>query len=310
MRVAIIGGTGFVGSYLVDALIKAGHEPSLLVRPGSESKVLHGDQCRLVAGSLSDQKSIKEIVAQCDAVIYNAGILRENPRQGISFEKIQYRGVVDVVDAAVKAGVKRFLLMSANGISPPKTPYQDTKCRAEEYVKRSDLAYTIFRPSVIFGDPRGNMEIATQLYEDMIRVPIPAVGFHTGLRPSTGAVMMSPVHVQDVADAFVRSLDNTSAFGQMYVLGGPQEISWTGMLERIAKAVGKKKIILPMPISIMQVAATLFDWIPAFPVTRDQLTMLAAGNTASDQILRPLIDREPIPFDAETLAYLHGRQRV
>ncbi len=304
MRVAIIGGTGFVGSYLVDALVEAGHEPSLLVRPGSESKVLHADQCRLIAGSLSDQKSIEETVAQCDAVIYNAGILREYPRQGISFENIQYRGVVDVVDAAVKAGVKRFLLMSANGISPPKTPYQDTKCRAEDYVKQSGLTYTIFRPSVIFGDPRGNMEIATQLYEDMIRVPIPAVGFHTGLRPSTGAVMMSPVHVQDVADAFIRSLDNTSAFGKMYELGGPQEISWTGMLERIAKAVGKKKIILPMPISIMQVAATLFDWIPAFPVTRDQLTMLAAGNTAPDQTLRPLIDREPIPFDSEALAYL------
>ncbi len=304
MRVAIIGGTGFVGSYLIDALIEAGHEPSLLVRPGSESKVLHADQCRLIAGSLSDQKSIEETVAQCDAVIYNAGILREYPRQGISFENIQYRGVVDVVDAAVKAGVKRFLLMSANGISPPKTPYQDTKCRAEDYVKQSGLTYTIFRPSVIFGDPRGNMEIATQLYEDMIRVPIPAVGFHTGLRPSTGAVMMSPVHVQDVADAFIRSLDNTSAFGKMYELGGPQEISWTGMLERIAKAVGKKKIILPMPISIMQVAATLFDWIPAFPVTRDQLTMLAAGNTAPDQTLRPLIDREPIPFDSEALAYL------
>ena len=304
MRVAVIGGTGFVGGYLVDALIEAGHEPSLLVRPGSASKMLHADRCRLVAGSLSDQQSIEESVAQCDAVIYNAGILREDPSQGVSFESVQYRGVVDVVDAAVKAGVKRFLLMSANGISPPRTPYQDTKCRAEDYVTQSGLTYTIFRPSVIFGDPRGNMEIATQLYEDMIRVPIPAVGFHTGLRPSTGAVMMSPVHVQDVADAFVRCLDNTSAFGQMYALGGPQAISWSGMLERIAKAVGKKKIILPMPISIMQIAAALFDWIPAFPVTRDQLTMLAAGNTAPDKILRTLIDREPIPFDAETLAYL------
>ena len=87
-------------------------------------------------------------------------------------------------------------------------------------------------------------------------------------------------------------------------LVGPQEISWTGMLERIAKAVGKKKIILPMPISIMQITAALFDWIPAFPVTRDQLTMLAAGNTAPDQALRALIDREPIPFDSVALAYL------
>ncbi len=304
MRVAVIGGTGFVGGYLVDALIEAGHEPSLLVRRGSASKILHADRCRLVAGSLSDQQSIEESVAQCDAVIYNAGILRENPRQGVTFENIQYRGVVDVIDAAVKAGVQRFLLMSANGIRPPQTPYQDTKCRAEEYVKKSGLTYTIFQPSVIFGDPGGKMEIATQLYQDMIRIPLPAVGFHSGLRPSTGAVMMSPVHVQDVADAFVQSIDNPSASNKEFVLGGPQNVSWTSMLQRIASAVNKRKIILPMPISLMKLAAAMLDWIPAFPVSGDQLTMLAAGNTASDVDLRALINRDPLAFSPETLEYL------
>lgn len=307
MRVAIIGGTGFVGAYLVEALIEAGHEPSLLVRPGSESKISHADKCRLIAGSLSDQKSIKETVDLCDAVIYNAGILRENPSQGVTFENIQYRGVVDVVDAAVKAGVQRFLLMSANGIRPPQTPYQDTKCRAEEYVKKSGLSYTIFRPSVIFGDPRGNMEIATQLYQEMIRIPLPAVGFHTGLRPSAGAVMMSPVHVQDVADAFVQSIESASASNKEFVLGGPQDVSWTSMLERIASAVNKRKIILPMPISLMKLAAAMLDWIPAFPVSGDQLTMLAAGNTASDVDLRALINRDPLPFSPQSLSYLQQK---
>ena len=221
MRVAVIGGTGFVGGYLVDALIEAGHIPSLLVRPGSESKVSRANECKLIAGSLSDQQSIKETINQCDAVIYNAGILREVSHDGATFENIHYRGVVSVVDTAVEAGVKRFLLMSANGIHPPKTPYQETKCRAEEYVKQSSLAYTIFRPSVIFGDPRGNMEIATQLYEDMIRKPVPAIGFHKGLNPSTGAIMMSPVFVQDVAAAFVRSLGDPDTFNREYALGGP-----------------------------------------------------------------------------------------
>jgi uncharacterized protein YbjT (DUF2867 family) len=304
MRVAIFGGTGFVGAYLVDALIEAGHTPSLLVRSGSESKITRTDQCRLISGSLSDQKSIAETVDECDAVIYNVGILRENPGQDATFENAHYRGVVNVIDAVSKAGVKRFILMSANGIHPPRTPYQATKCRAEEYVKQSDLAYTIFRPSVIFGEPRAKMEIATQLYHEMIRPPIPAIGFHTGLKPSTGAIMMSPVYVQDVADAFVNSLDNPATFSNEYALGGPQEISWSGMLECIAKTVGKKKIILPMPISFMKMAAALLDWIPAFPVTRDQLAMLAQGNTASDEALRTLIDRDPVPFIPETLAYL------
>ena len=304
MHVAIIGGTGFVGCYLVDSLIAYGHKPRLLVRRGSESKVLRAHECEVISGSLSDRKSIEETVAQCNVVIYNAGILRENTRQGMTFEGIQYRGVVDVVDAAVQVGVERFLLMSANGIHPPKTPYQHTKLQAEEYVKRSDLIHTIFRPSLIFGDPRGRMEIATQLCNDMIRKPFPAIGFHTGLKPSTGAVMMSPVYVQDIADAFVRSLNNPATHDKEYVLGGPQELSWTAMLQIIAKTVGRNKLILPMPIPLMKTAAALLDWIPAFPVTRDQLTMLADGNTAPDEDLRLLINRDPVPFDADTLAYL------
>ena len=59
-----------------------------------------------------------------------------------------------------------------------------------------------------------------------------------------------------------------------------------------------------MPISVMKIAAAFLDWIPAFPVTRDQLTMLADGNVAPDHTLRQLIDREPTPFNSETLAYL------
>lgn len=304
MRVALIGGTGFVGGYLIDALLAAGHQPRLLVRPGSESKVSHSARCELVAGSLSDDASIKKTVKDCDALIYNAGILREIPRQGATFEEIHYRGVVTSVDAAVGAAVPRVILMSANGIYPPQTPYQDSKCRAEEYLQQSGLDYTIFQPSVIFGDPRGKMEIATQLYQDMVSPPIPAVGFHTGIRPSAGAVMMSPVHVTDVVDAFVRCIDNPAAANKTYVLGGPEEVSWTTMLQRVAAAVNKQKIIVPMPIGLMQMAAALLDWIPAFPVTGDQLTMLAAGNTASDAELRTLIQREPLAFSPETLAYL------
>jgi len=304
MRVGVIGGTGFVGGYLVDALINSGHHPSVLVRPGSESRLRHAEQCELFAGTLSDQDSIEKLASHSDALIYNVGILRESPKQGVTFENVHYDGVVNVVDAAVKAQVKRLILMSANGISPPRTPYQDTKCRAEAYVKQSGLAYTIFRPSVIFGDPRGNTEIATQLFHDMICKPVPAIGFHTGLRPSTGSIMMSPVFVVDVASAFVNSLNSAETIGREFGLGGPQCLSWTEMLQCIAVTVGKNKTILPMPIALMKVAAMFLDWIPAFPVTRDQLTMLAAGNTTSDASLRELIDRDPVPFSTDSLAYL------
>jgi uncharacterized protein YbjT (DUF2867 family) len=305
MRVAIIGGTGFVGSYLVNEAREQGHEVSLLVRPGSEHKILHPESIRIVSGSINAHNSINDVVAGCEAVIYCVGILREIPREGATFTSTQFDGVVEAVEAAQANGVRRFLLMSANGVKIPGTRYQETKKRAEDFVLASQLDATIFRPSVIFGDPRGQMEFATQLFRDMVRKPIPAVGFFSGLNPASGEVLMSPVHVKNVARAFIKSLTDASSVGEIYSLGGPEILSWTEMLRRIAAATGRKKWILPMPIKVMKLAATLFGWLPFFPVTRDQLTMLAEGNTADPAVIESLTGTAPFAFDAEHLDYLN-----
>ena len=163
----------------------------------------------------------------------------------------------------------------------------------------------MLRPSVIFGDPGPNMEIATQLYRDMVAPPVPAIGFFSGISPKSGAVLMSPVHVDDVALAACKLLQDSAATGT-YLLGGPEVLSWTEMIHRIAGAVGKRKWVMPMPIALMKLAATLLDRIPAFPVTRDQLTMLAEDNTAEPDVLERLIGRPAQAFDNETLAYLKG----
>jgi uncharacterized protein YbjT (DUF2867 family) len=304
MHVAIIGGTGFVGRYLVDEAEKQGHYISSLVRPGSEHKVLHPESSRIVSGGINTHNSINDVVAGCDAVIYCVGIMREKPRDGITFETTQFDGVAEAIDAALANGVKRFLLMSANGVKIPGTRYQETKKRAEELLLASGLDATIFRPSVIFGDPRGRMEFATQLFEDMVKPPIPAVGFFSGFSPERGAVLMSPVHVKDVARAFITSLTDASTVGETYALGGPEILSWTEMIQRIASVSGRKKWILPMPIVLMKLAAALFDWLPFFPVTRDQLTMLAEGNTADPAIIESLTGDPPLTFSAVHLDYL------
>jgi NADH dehydrogenase len=304
MNVAIFGATGFVGGYLVDALLRAGHGVSVLVRPGSEDKLRAAGECRLTTGDLADKGAIRATLDGCDAVIYNVGLLREFPSQGITFEEAHVAGVRRVAEAAQKAGVRRFVLMSANGVRPNGTPYQDTKYRAERLVAEGGFDFTIFRPSVIFGDPRGTMEIATQLYADLVKPPVPAAGFHTGWRPANGQVLMSPVHVEDVADAFVSALDDTATHGKTIVLGGPDELSWTDMLRRVAAATGRRKMILPMPIGFMKLGAAALDWLPFFPVTRDQLTMLEEGNTAPPDDLERLIGRAPRAFSTDSLEYL------
>ena len=296
MRVAIIGGTGFVGSYLIDALVAAGHDVVAMVRPGSEDKLRGGERVMAVPGELGKAAVLNDLVDGCDAVIYNVGLLREFPRQGITFEQAQYQGVVDTVNAMQQAGVRRLLLMSAIGVKHPGTKYQSTKRRAEQHALDSKLNVTVLRPSVIFGDPRGTMEFATQLYRDMVRPPFPAVSFP--------GVEMSPVFIEDVADAFVAALEDDSTIGKTIELAGPEILSWDDIVARIADAVGRKKLVLPMPIWMMRAGATLFDWLPFYPVTRDQLTMLEEGNTAPSSPLQELIGRAPQPMSADALSYL------
>jgi NADH dehydrogenase len=296
VRVAIIGGTGFVGGYLVDALLADGNDLAALIRPGSEAKLRGGDKVRSVAGDLSSRESLATLVRDCDAVIYNVGLLREFPRQGITFESAQYQGVVDTVAAMRDAGVSRLLLMSAIGVKDPGTAYQSTKFRAEQYAFASGLDVTVLRPSVIFGDPRGTMEFATQLYRDMVKPPLPGVAFP--------GVEMAPVAVEDVADAFVSALHDDRTIGQTIELAGPEVLSWEEIFERITQAAGKSKYVLTMPLSLMRVGATMFDWLPFYPVTRDQLTMLEEGNTASPEGLQQLIGRAPRPMTPESLDYL------
>lgn len=304
MQVAIIGGTGFVGSYLTDALLSAGHSVSLLVRTGSESKRRPAEHLRAVTGDIANSESLRRLLEGCDAVIYNVGILREVRREGITFESTQYQGLVNTVNAALEVGVQRLLLMSANGVKIPGTQYQETKRRAENYAFESGLDVTVFRPSVIFGDPRGTMEFATQLFNEMVRPPLPAVNFVTGDDSENAGVVMSPIHVDDVASAFLAALENDEHIGKIYALGGPEALTWKEMVSRISEAAGRHKRFLPMPVGLMRIGATFLDWLPFFPVTRDQLTMLAEGNVADPAVVKNLIGREPAAFNARNLQYL------
>ena len=299
MRVAIIGGTGFVGAYLVEALLDDGNDVVALVRPGSEAKLRGGGRAQTVVGDLASREALAVLVSDCDAVIYNVGLLREFPQRGITFESAQYRGVVDTVTAMQDAGVSRLILMSAIGVKDPGTRYQSTKFRAEQHALASGLDVTVMRPSIVFGDPRGTMEFASQLYRDMVKPPLPGIEFPR--------VLMSPVAVEDVADAFVRALHDEKTIGQTFELGGPEVLSWGEIFERITDASGKAKYVLKMPLWVMRIGATLFDWLPFYPVTRDQLTMLEEGNTAPPEALQSLIGRDAQAMTPEALAYLGPR---
>ena len=305
MRVALFGGTGFVGSYIVDALVERGHTPVLMVRPGSEDKLRHGDACETVEGEIEDERAVRRALAGCDAAIYNIGILREEP--GVSFVALQYEGAKRTMDAAMEEGVYRFLLMSANGVKANGTRYQETKYLAERYLAQTELAYTIFRPSVVFGDPRGRMEFCTQLKEQMIAPPIPAPAFYEGLKPPQEYFRMAPVFVEDVAAAFAGSLENTDTHGRTLILCGPDEYQWPEIVRVIGRAIGKDKLVIPVPAALVMAAAAVLDRFSFFPITRDQLTMLLEGNTGGAAGVYEGLGIRPTPFNEEALGYLSAQ---
>lgn len=308
MNISIIGGTGFVGSYLIDTLLAGGHTPRVLVRPGSEHKLQQAQRCITVPGDIADPTALDACLQGADAVIYLIGILREFPARGITYEESQFRGVERTVAAAQRQGVKQFILMSANGVKAGGTAYQDTKFRAEQCVQASGLDWTIFRPSVIFGDPRGKMEFCTQLNKELVQVPIPAPLFFGGLNIlQAGTFQMSPVHVQDVAAAFAAAIDNPAASQRVFPLCGPDSPSWQNILQTIAQAAGgKNKLMLPAPADAIKLVAGVLDKQPWFPITRDQLTMLLEGNTCTDHAAWEVFGIQPRRFAAENLGYLRG----
>tara|TARA_Y100000588_G_C14213740_1_gene907856 strand:+ start:668 stop:1594 length:927 start_codon:yes stop_codon:yes gene_type:complete len=308
MKVAVFGGTGFVGSYIIKKLKNKGFTPRILIRKMSKHKI--DIDCEIIEGSIDDTSAIENTIIGTSAIIYNIGIIREFPKRGITYEKLHFEGVKSCIHLAQKVGVTRFILMSANGVRKNGTGYQITKWKADELLKKSQLEWTVFRPSLIFGNPNGKErpEFCTQLRNDMLSLPFPSPLFFTGLLPiDAGNFSMSPIHVQNVADFFVQSIKRQDCIGKIYNLGGAQEYTWKEIIHCIALASNKRTWKMPVPVIIIKMLAKFLDRFSWFPVTYDQLSMLVEGNIVKEQYFENF-NIEYKEFSLENLAYLNNNK--
>jgi len=311
LKVALFGATGFVGSYILDSLINKGYSTSILVRENSKNKLNLPEKSEVVFGDINNLNAIEKIIKGVDAVIYNIGIIREFSKEGITFQKLHFEGLKTCVDIAKKLEVSRFILMSANGVRENGTKYQSTKYKAEEYLKKSKLNYTIFRPSLIFGEPQSkeHKEFCSELREDMLTLPFPAPLFYRGLLPfNAGQFMFSPIHVKNVADFFVKSIQMSETISKTYNLGGKKSLSWSQIIDLIAQASKKKKWKIPAPFSIAKLIVILFDRFKWFPITKEQLSMLIDGNKVDEDYFSDF-DINAIGFEVGNLSYLYKNNR-
>ncbi len=304
MKVALFGGTGFVGNYIVKELFNQNYVPRVLVREGSENKL--SKKCELVLGSIDNKEAIMETMSGVEAIIYNIGIIREFPFREVTFENLHYKGLLNCIKIASDSKINRFILMSANGVKKIGTAYQTTKWRAECILKESNLDWTIFRPSLIFGNPEGynRPEFCTELKNNMLSLPIPAPLFYSGLLPlNAGSFCMSPIHVSNVAEFFVKSINNSKFINNTYDLGGTKILTWKEIIHKIAKASNKLTWKVPAPAFGIKLIASIFDRFEWFPVTKDQITMLLESNVVDKNYFNEF-DIKEIPFTENNLSYL------
>lgn len=299
MKVFVTGATGFVGHHLLHRLKEEGHQIAALVRKGSENKLPFTDGVKIVQGGLHDSGAWKENLSGMDAVIHLVGVIREFPAQGITFEKIHFEGTRTMVRAAASMGVKKFIHMSANGAAENgASAYQTTKWRAERELIASGLEWTIFRPSVIFGGPHGRMEFTSELAKPVRMAPVmPLFG--------GGRYKLEPVAVEDVARCFCASLTNPQARNRIFHLGGGVAVSFQEVIQIIGTAIGKRSVsTVNVPFPLVKPVAALLGGFAFFPVTVDQLNMLAMGNVCPEHDFIKVLGVDPIRFAPENLRYL------
>jgi uncharacterized protein YbjT (DUF2867 family) len=270
--ILLTGGTGFVGRKIAHALRAASRDVRCLVREPRRAKTLSTWGCELARGDVTDPATLRRAVAGCDVVIHLVAIIAGRRSE---FERVMTRGTQDLVAAAKDAGVRRFVLMSALGVSPETrdlTLYYSAKWAMELAVKESGLEHVIFRPSFVFGRDGGVLPTFVRQVRWLPLTPVIGDGKHR----------LQPIWGEDVAAYFAKAVDLPEAANRTFELGGPDAVTWNELYERIAKVVGKRRARVNVPTALVRTAAALVERLPRPPITRDQVTMIEAGDSVCD----------------------------
>jgi NADH dehydrogenase len=202
-------------------------------------------------------------------------------------------GTQNAVAAAKAAGVRRFVLMSALGVSEQTrtlVPYYEAKWAMEEAVRDSGIEHVVFRPSFVFGRDGGGLP----LFVRQVRwSPVtPVLG--------SGERRLQPIWVEDVAAHFAGAVDLPAAANRTFDLVGPDRVTWNELYDRIARTLGKRRGQVHVPIPLARTGAAVIERLPRAPLTRDQLTMLEAGDNVGDPVpAREAFGIEPIGLDEQ-----------
>jgi uncharacterized protein YbjT (DUF2867 family) len=276
--ICILGGTGFVGRCLSNALIRRGYSLRIPTRNRERHRgllVLPGVE--LVNADVHDYATLVRLVDRADAVINLVGILNEKGHDGSGFKSAHVDLTEKLARACQESGVDRILQMSALKANAERGPshYLRTKGVAEQVLKNlcgEEIKYTIFRPSVIFGPQDSFLNRFAKLLRLSPVLPLPQT-----------SARFAPVYVEDVAAAFATVLEDSGTFGRTYELCGPDIYSLDEILRFLLRELRIKRLIVPLPLLIGQIQAWVADYlVPGKPFSLDNLRSLSVASVCNE----------------------------
>jgi uncharacterized protein YbjT (DUF2867 family) len=273
-RTAVLGGSGFIGRYVVKRLAAQGEVIVVGCRHAEEAKFLQPmgnvGQIAVVNLSIDDETLLPAFLAGNDALINCVGILYERGAQ--SFDLVHHLGPARLARFAREAGIERFVHLSALG-ADPRSPsaYARSKAAGDQAVRDAFPTVSILRPSVVFGpeDQFFNRLAAMA----MISPVLPLIG--------GGHTRFQPVYVGDVADAALRCLTDPAAAGRTYELGGPNIYTFRELVELLLAEIRRRRLLIDVPFGLAELQARFLSLLPTPPLTPDQVELLKDDNIVS-----------------------------
>ncbi len=268
--VTVVGGAGFIGRYVVEALARAGCRVRIVSRHADSALFLKplGDlgQIQIVSGDIRSDAAMAAAFEGAVAGVNLVGILAESGAQ--RFDALQAEGAGRVARCAAAAGARAFVQVSAIGADAGSAiAYARSKGQGEQAVLAAFPAATILRPSLVAGP------------EDQFFNRFAAMARLSPALPAIcGDSLFQPVFVRDVADAVIAALSRADARGRTYELGGPDVLSFKAILQMISDLTGLDRPVVPLSDFTSGLLAKLGDVLPFMPMNSDQLAMLKLGN--------------------------------
>ncbi|MBE0608137.1 MAG: complex I NDUFA9 subunit family protein [Dehalococcoidia bacterium] len=299
MNIVVAGGTGFLGREITGKLLAAGHQVTVASRSNPQKEPID-TRARWVRGDVMEPDSLAEALAGADVVVDavqfpNSPI--ENPKKGLTFERIDLGGTRNLVDAAKAAGVGHFIGLSGVGAAEhAEYPWLRYKWQEEQHIIASGLTYTIFRPSWIYGE----RDVALNRFLGFAKfLPfIPVVG--------NGKTRINPLFVGDLGAHVVAAIGNEAARNRTFELGGPAVMTMDEIIRVTLKAAGQRRFLLHNPKPLMKLVAGVIQFAPGRPLTPDAVDFITMDGVADTSSLTETFGIPLTPLEQGVSTYLRN----